>query len=312
MLQFAQSAWLKGYIELNTLNRQTARNEFEKDLFKLMNNAVFGKCMENVRKRVNIELVSSEKRLMKLISKPTFQDRIIYNETLCAVQCAKEKIYFDKPIYVGLSVLELSKTLMYDFHYDVMKKKYGSKISLLYMDTDSFFYEVKTDDFYQDLQESTFADYFDTSDYPVAHPCHSLKNKKVIGKFKDECSGIPIREFIGLRAKLYTFKTGPGKIIKKAKGIKKNVVKNEIEFEDYKKCLLDSNTVVYRTMKMFRSKKHIIETIQQNKLALSYFDDKRVAIDRLNTLPWGHVSIPLELNQVFNDRTETTTSEDVE
>ncbi|XP_075210257.1 uncharacterized protein LOC142317586 [Lycorma delicatula] len=194
LLQFQQSPWLKNYIDLNTANRQSATNEFEKDLFKLMNNAVFGKCMENVRKRLNLELVSSEKRLMKLISKPSFKDRIIYDESLCAVQCAKEKILFDKPIYVGLTVLELSKTLMYDFHYDVMRRRFGSKISLMYMDTDSFFYEVETCDFYKDLQDSSFIDYFDTSDYPKAHPCFSLKNKKVIGKFKDECCGFPIRE----------------------------------------------------------------------------------------------------------------------
>ncbi|XP_075237599.1 uncharacterized protein LOC142333894 [Lycorma delicatula] len=302
ILQFIQSPWLKSYINLNTINRQSATNDFEKDLFKLMNNAVFGKCMENVRKRINLELVSSEKRLMKLIAKPTFKDRIIYNENLCAVQCTKEKIKLDKPLYVGLSVLELSKTLMYNFHYNIMKKKYRSKINLLYMDTDSFFYEIETHDFYQDLQDESFIEYFDTSDFPVSHPLFSIKNKKVLGKFKDECNGIPIKEFIGLRAKLYTFTTTKG-ITKKAKGIKKNVVKNKLNINHYRNCLLkanDDSKDLYVQMKLIRSKKHLVETVTVNKLALSSYDDKRVAVNNILTLPWGHVDIPLELKRLFN------------
>ncbi|XP_075231719.1 uncharacterized protein LOC142330379 [Lycorma delicatula] len=299
VLQFLQKAWMKSYIELNTANRQLAKNSFEKDFFKLMNNSVIGKCMENVRKRNNIELVSSESRLLKLIAKPTFQDRIIYSENLCAIQMQKTNIKLDKPIYVGLAVLELSKTLMYNFHYDIMRHRYGSNIDLLYMDTDSFFYDIRTHDFYNDIKEDPILNlWFDTSDYPSTHQCYSIVNKKVLGKYKDECNGIPIVEFIGLRAKMYSFRSADIEK-KKAKGIKKNVVKNNLTFNDYKRCLEDPNMQLYRDMVMFRSKNHQVDTIICNKLALCNYDDKRAAIDHKNTLAYGHRNMPLELKRLY-------------
>lgn len=189
-----------------------------------------------------------------------------------------------------------------------MKKKYGDKICLLYTDTDSFFYEIHTEDFYKDVLNPDLFTYFDTSDYPSDHPCFSVENKKVIGKFKDECSGVPIKEFIGLRAKLYTFKTCANKIIKKAKGIKKNVIKTNISFEDFKNCIFskticknnqfitvnENNEQInnYRAMKLFRSKKHLVETVTCNKIALSNADDKRVVCtNKIDTLPYGHYSL---------------------
>lgn len=302
VLQFFQSQWLKSYIDLNTEKRQNAKNKFEIEFFKLLNNSVFGKCMENLRKRSNLELVSNVKRLQKLIAQPVFKDRIIYDKTLCAVLLNNKSICFNKPIYVGFTVLELSKTLMYSFHYDVMKRKYQNNIALLYTDTDSLFYEIKTNDFYHDMLSEELIDYFDTSDYPKDHFCYSLKNKKVLGKFKDECSGLPIIEFVGLRPKLYSFRIKKEKknIIKKAKGIKKNIIEKNIKFEDYKLSLfLPGNSGnMYRLMRLFQSKKHEIKTISCNKLALNNADDKRVICnDKINTLPYGHYKL-LESNEI--------------
>ncbi|XP_050533382.1 uncharacterized protein LOC126901148 isoform X2 [Daktulosphaira vitifoliae] len=135
VLEFQQSAWLKPYIELNTEMRKQAGNAFEIALFKLMNNAVFGKTMENIRKRTRIELISSSKRLSKLVNQPTFNDCIKYGESLCAVIMDTKIVKFIKPIYVGLAVLDISKSLMYKYFYDVLKPYYGDAISLVYMDT---------------------------------------------------------------------------------------------------------------------------------------------------------------------------------
>lgn len=308
ILVFYQRPWLKPYIDLNTRLRQAASNDFEKDFYKLMNNAIFGKTMENVRNRMNLEIVSCHKRLEKLIAKPSFLGTTIYTENLCAVTRARDTVTLNKPIYVGLSILDMSKTHMYDFHYNVMKPKYGSKLNLLYMDTDSFFYEIETEDIYLDMLGDDLSDYFDTSDFPKNHPCYSVKNKKVLGKMKDETNGVPLAEYVGLRAKLYSFKTANGKVTKKAKGVKKCVVNKNIDFEDYKACLEDPTLVITRSMRTFQSRKHIIHTTVTNKKALLNYDDKRVAIDCVNTLPWGHYNIPSELYSTFKLEVESSGS----
>ncbi|GFT83707.1 uncharacterized protein TNCV_2826231 [Trichonephila clavipes] len=235
VLEFYQSPWLKKYIDLNTEMRTKASNDFEKDFFKLMNNSVFGKTMENIRKRLDIRLCCDTKKVEKLIAKPNFRGRNIFSENLAAIHMNKTKVKFDKPIYVGMSILDLSKHLMYDFHYNVMKPKYGEHIKLLYMDTDSFIYDIKTYDFYADMKE--MINYFDTSDYQENNRYGLQRvNKKVLGKMKDEHAGKIFEEFVGLRSKMYACKTEES-LVKKSKGVKKCVVKNRITFEDYKDCL---------------------------------------------------------------------------
>ena len=151
VLEFNQSPWLKQYIDFNTEKRKNAKNDFEKDFFKLMNNSVFGKTMENIRKRVDVRLVTDEKKLLKLASKPTFVSSKIFNENLVAVHKIKETLTLNRPAYVGMCILDLSKTLMYDFHYNYIKKKYGDKAKLLFTDTDSLTYEIEAEDVYRDF-----------------------------------------------------------------------------------------------------------------------------------------------------------------
>ena len=135
------------YTELRT----AAANEFEKDFFKLMNNSVFGKTMENIRNRADIKLVNNKKQAKKLAANPSFNHYNIFSEDLVAIHMKKTRLVFNKPVYLGLCILDLSKTLMYDFHYNYNKQKYGDKAKLLFTDTDSLMYEIQTEDFYKDI-----------------------------------------------------------------------------------------------------------------------------------------------------------------
>ena len=203
VLKFDQSPWLKQYIDFNTEKRKHAKNSFEKDLFKLMDNSVFGKTIENVRKRVDVRLVTDEKKLDKLTSKPTFVSSKIFNENLMAVHKVKETLTLNRPAYVGMCILDLSKTLMYNFHYNYIKKKYNNRARLLFTDMDSLTYEIEAEDVYKDFWNDT--DMFDNSDYPESSPYNCNANKKVIEKFKDEACGVPITEFVDLKSKMYSY-----------------------------------------------------------------------------------------------------------
>ena len=168
-ISFYQSSWMEPYIRKNTELRKTAANNFEKDFFKLMNNSVFGKTIENIRKRQNIELVDNRKKAVKLTSRPNFDRCTIFDKNLIAVHMKNTEVYFNKPVYVGQAILDLSKTLMFDFHYNCIKKKYGNKAELLFTDTDSLMFQIYTDDFYLDISPDIKSK-FDTSDYPPNHP----------------------------------------------------------------------------------------------------------------------------------------------
>ena len=204
----------------------------------------------------------------------------------------KTRLVFDKPVHQGMCILDLSKTLMYDFHYNYMKQKYGDKTKLLFTDTDSLMYEIETSDFYEDISADV-KDKFDTSNYPSDHSSGMPTgfNKKVLGMFKDEAGGEIIDEFVGLRAKLYSYKMFDGKEDKKCKRVKKSVIKKSITHADYKKCLF-SRTKQLRKMNVIRSHKHEIYTEEINKIALSPDDDKRhILEDGVQTLALGHYKI---------------------
>ena len=257
VLEFDQSPWLKQYIDFNTQKRSQAKNAFEKDFFKLMNNSVFGKTMENIRKRVDVRLITDGKRLLKMSSKPTFVCSKIFNENLVAVHKIKEVLTLNRPAYVGMCILDLSKTLMYDFHYSYKKQNYGDKAKLLFTDTDSLTYEIEAEDVYQDFWNDK--DKFDNSDYPEDSMYFSKENKKVIGKFKDEAAGMPIKEFVGLRSKMYSYIKEDNKVEKTAKGIKKNIIKGNIKHEDYKNVLIKNEQMLHR-MKTIRSERHQLKS----------------------------------------------------
>ena len=277
-ISFQQSPWMEPYIRKNTELRKKSSNNFEKDFFKLMNNSVFGKTIENIRKRQNIKLVDNRKTALKLSKKPNFERVTIFDKNLIAAHMKKTEVYFNKPVYVGQAILDLSKTLMFDFHYNYIKDKYSTKAELLFTDTDSLMYRIQTEDFYKDITKDVKSK-FDTSDYPQSHPSGILTglNKKVIGMFKDEVAGKQISHFIGLRPKLYSFKIEDGKNVKKCKGIKKSVVSKGITFEHYFDCLFTGDKQM-RSMKIIQSRYHDIYSKEVNKIALSCEDDKRLVL----------------------------------
>ena len=209
-------------------------------------------------------------------------------ENLMSCEMGKVKVKMNKPVYLGQAILDSSKTKMYEFHYDYMKRKYDEEsLKLLYMDTDSLVYNIKTEDFYKDIAEDVETR-FDTSGYEPDRPLPIEKNKKVIGLIKDELGGKIMKEFISLRPKMYSYRVEESEP-KKCKGIKKCVVKKTISFED-KRCLLEGRNI-HRSQLMSRSKKHNVRTLEVNKLALSREDNKRISIDGIDSLAMGHKNL---------------------
>ena len=199
----------------------------------------------------------------------------------------KIKVKLNKPIYLGLSILEISKILMYEFWYDYMMLKYSDNVKSCYTDTDSFIINIKIKDFYKDIANDV-EDRFDTSNYEVDRPLPTGKNKKVIGLMKDELGGKVITEFVALRPKTYSYLTDDCKEDKKTKGTKKCVINIMIKFNDYKNCLL-KDEVVLKSQQRFRSKGHDVYTGNINKIALSSNDDKRLtASDKITSYPYGY------------------------
>ena len=291
-IKFVESEWMKPYVDKNTNLRAKAKNNFEKDFYKLMNNSVFGKTMENIRNRVDVKLVNTKEKLSKLVAKPNFKSCKIFNENLVSVHMKKTSLTMNKPVYLGMCILDLSKTIMYEFYYNYLKHKYGDKVKLLFSDTDSLMCEIETEDFYKDISGDV-KDRFDTSDYPENHPSGIPTgiNKKVLGMMKDEAGGKTIKEFVGLRAKLYSFVMDDGEETKKCKGVKKQVVESSIRHEHYKTCLTTGKELL-RKQNILRSYNHEVYTEEVNKIALSAQDDKRYILsDGVHTLAWGHYKI---------------------
>ena len=219
-------------------------------------------------------MVTTDKKRSKLVSEPNYHTINLISEDLSIIEMEKTKVKMNKPIYLGLSILEISKTLMYEFWYDYMKPKYGNDVKLCYMDTDSFVMNIKTNDFYRDIANDVESR-FDTSNYEVNRPLPTGKNKKVIGLMKDELGGKIITEFVTVRPKTYSYLTDDGKEDKKAKGTKKCVIKRMIKFDYYKNCLLNYE-VILKSQQRFMSKKRDVYTENINKIALSNNDDKRI------------------------------------
>ena len=252
-----------------------------------MNNAVFGETMENVRNR-DITLVKTDKKRNKLVSEPNFHTIKLIDNNLAIIEMRKVKVKMNKPIYLGLSILDISKITMYEFWYDYVKIKYEDRARLCYMDMDSFVVDIKTKGFYKDIAENV-KERFDTSNYSFDRPLPIGVNKKVVGLMKDELGGDIITEFVALRPKTYSYITNDLIEMKKAKGTKKCVVNKMLRFEDYKKFLF-SNGKVLKSQQRFKSVNHEVYTENINKIALSCDDDKRIVTsDRITSYPYGYI-----------------------
>lgn len=295
VLKFTQSPCLKKYVDFNTEMRNSANTSFEKDFFKLLINAIFGKTCENLDKRLDIKLLSHWETVGNKIGaetyvcKPNFKNVTVFSENLVAVQMSPLKVFYNKPIYIGFSVLEIAKTVIYDFYYNYIKQKYGENVNLLYTDTDSLIMEIRTENVFEDIKENL--NYFDTSNFDESNIHGIPKNKSVIGKMKIEYPLNIIREFYGTGAKAYCIILNEDKIIKKAKGVTKSTVSKQLNPSDYRDIVTNNCTHKFCEMYIFRSHLHNMYTELKNKVALSSSDDKRFLINFKETLAWGHYKI---------------------
>ena len=199
--------------------------------------------MENIRNHRDIKLVTTDKRRNQLVSEPNYHTTKWFSENLLPIEIKKTKVKMNNPVYLGLSILEISKTLMYEFWYGYVKPKYGDNVKLCYMDTDSFIMHIKTEDLYKDVANDV-EKIFDTTNYKANRPLLLGKNKKVIGLMKDELGGKIMTEFVALRLKTYSYLTDDCKEDKKAKGTKNCVIKRRLKFNDCKDCLLNNEIIL--------------------------------------------------------------------
>ena len=282
---------------MNTKLRTEAKNGFEKDFFKLMNNAVFGKTMENVRKHKDIKLKTTDKRRNQLASEPNYHRTKYFSENSLAIEMKKTKIKMNKPVDLGMPILDVSKTLMHEFWNDYVKTKYQHKAKLCYMDTESSIIHIKIEDFYEDIANDV-EKWFDTSNYSEDE-CNSIdkrplpigKNKKKIDCFKDELGGKIMKKFVGLRAKTYAQLMDDDSEKKKVKGAKKCLIKRTLRFNDYEEWLL-KNKIILKSQQRFKSDYHNVYTKRISKIALSNNDDKR-----LQTFDLQHIHMEQTLSK---------------
>ena len=272
-----------------------------------MINIIFGKTMENVRNYRDIRVVTTDKQRSILASEPNYHSTKYILEELLIMEMRKVEVKMNKPIYLGQAILDISKTLMYEFWYDYIKPKYEDKARLCYMDTDSFIMHIKTEDFYKDIANDVER-WFDTSNYngKDERPLPTGKNKKVIGLFKDELGGKIMTEFCALRVKAYAYKLDDDTEHKKAKGTKKYIIKRELMFQNYKDSLFNYK-IILRSQQRFRSDHHRVYTEEVNKMALSSNDDKRIqTYDNITTYAYGTVFMvcknEMPLKNKFSDK----------
>ena len=290
IISFNHKAWLKPYIDFNTEMRKNCTNDFEKEFWKLMNNSFYGKTLENIENRCRVELVNTPEKLRRLASLDTLKDIIDFNNDFKAVLLNYKSMYFNKPIYLGMVILDYSKLIMYRFYYDIIEKHFPNN-EVIYSDCDSLVLNIFTEDLYSDL-EKIKDDYLDTSNYPKDHPLFSNDNKKEIGKFKDELGGNIMTKFIGIRSKMYGYEyldlndNSEMKFKCAAKGVNKTT-KKEFISETYEDCLVNKK-VINKTMFNLVHKKHKIYLNEMIKIGLSPFDDKRYICDNgIQTQPYG-------------------------
>ena len=286
IISFKQSRWLEKYISFNTQKRNKAKNEFEKDFYKLFNNAFYGKTMENVRNRLKIKFIKKDdyREIIKHQSKMIFNGIHKSYENCDSYTFKQNEVLMDKPIYLGFAVLELSKLHMYETYFDKLQPYFGlENIQLHYMDCDSFVLSIETDNIINDLKN--LKNLFDFSNLDKDHELFSNENKKVIGKFKIETpENIWIDEFIALRSKCYAFRCHNDSKIK-LKGISKSQSKN-IKFEEHYNCLFGKEYQRECDIYILRSINHNMVLQKVKETTLSIFDDKRCFINNIESKPW--------------------------
>jgi len=296
-VKFVQSPWLSEYINFNTQKRQNASNAFEKYFYKIMNNSIYGKQLQSVRDKCQIKLVSEERSLSKLTSKPQFKGFTIFNKNLVSVDSYQTVVCLNRPVFSGFSILEISKRKMLSFHYDVMLPHFGDRIKLIFTDTDSFAYEIKSSDL--TLEYAMIKEHMDFSNYPQDHPLYSTENKAVVGKFKCETNGKPIKEVVGLKPKMYSMLMAQNAIEfnkMTAKGISRRHVQKNFKHQMYVECLETQRNQTAEYC-MIRSKNHNIFTYGVRKTSLGCFDTKRYLLGcGIYTLPYGHYAIEQHQN----------------
>ena len=300
ILAFKERPWMKDYIDMNTEMRKEASTDFEKDFFKLMNNAVFGKSMENVRNRIDVRLLAETEQLEKIKRNPKFRCTKEINDDLSAVLLTKTKCVLNKPIYIGMSILDVSKVLMYKYWYNELKYKFGDNIRLMYTDTDSFVFAVVCDDYFKTINLKEY----DISNWEaIPEGCEEIMkyNKKRIGIPKSELGLNAITSFVALRSKMYSAKTADkstdksggvagGVVMNKAKGISRYVVKG-IAHEEYVDCVVNNTDGTDREMNVIRPQNHDVYNMKIRKKGLSPKDDKRHYINNVMSLAHGHNAI---------------------
>ena len=289
IISFKQSKWLESYISFNTQKRNKSKNDFEKNFFKFLVNAAFGKFLENNRNQLNLELIKKGdfKKIIKQHSKLTFNGIQKTYENYYSFTYKKNEIVMDKTIYVGFSILELSKLQMYETYYDTLQPYFGQEnLQLHYIDTDGMFLSMKTKDIIKDLKN--LEDIFVFSNLDKNHELYSEKNKKRLGFFKIETpKNIWIHEFVCLRSKAYWFKCKNNDENKnKIKGISKTRSKH-IKFEEYYNCLFGKEYQKECNNYIIRSINHEMVPQEVKKSTLSIFDDKRCYINETESIPWN-------------------------
>lgn len=302
IMKFSQSPWMKTYIDLNTKLRIEATTSFAKDFFKLLSNSVYGKSFENVLKHREVKLVTRWKPQGKklcaqtLIAKPNFHSIIKFTETFCSIEMTPVTVKMNKPLYIGLVVLEYSRHVMANFFYNYLLKKFADcDIRLLYTDTDNFLIKVNCESWFDKIRDD-IAKYFDTSEMDISVLKKynlPIANHKVLGMFKCETAGLPIIQFVGLKAKCYALEV-EGRYESYIKARCKGIAKAKVRKFDINSYLdvLKHKTTFTSTMKRITSKLLTVKTICEKKKALSSGDDKRFQIpDSYETLAWGHRDI---------------------
>ena len=286
IISFRQSRWLEKYISFNTQKRNKAKNDFEKDFYKLLNNAFYGKTMENVRNRLKIKFIKKDdyREIIKQQSKLTFNGIHKSYENCDSYIFKQNEVLMDKPIYLGFTVLELSKLHMYETYYDILQPYFGQEnIQCHHFDTDAYVLSLKTQDVIKDLKK--LEDIFDFSNLDKNHKLFSNENKKVIGKFKIETpKSIWIDEFVCLRSKMHAFKCNNNSK-NKLKGVSKSQSKN-VKFEEYYNCLFGKEYQRECDNYIIRSLNHEMYLQRVKKSTLSIFDDKRCYINNIENKPW--------------------------